>query len=394
MAASGAAGDGELTAIARAESLSSSAQVRAAAIRSLSARGAEAGLFLELARDKKKEVRVAAAAALCRFEGEEAARAAIDVLAKDSEPDLVAAMRASSSGVLAGRLLDRAREEYAIVVQALNSGKRDKKAVDRCLSSLAPLPVLEDSPVLDFLVASCEELRGLPAGEDRNTLLKRCLLSLLASPGGPRRRLLSMRATEDPERIEYRLYASLFSEEPAACFERFRPLIARGKKDPHCAALLEAWRSMNWVTMFNMGLRSESETLKYDIRWREEFCGLDEPGLVCRFDPAGMPTRVMRYLEKKAEDPLGIQDAAHEVLGALARAGSGRVVELCLKAYDKSTSGKAASGNWKLRYAAQATLLSLSSDRARELSKAAEREKDGSKASFLAEIAATLAGKA
>jgi len=386
--------DEELLSLARAEDREVSGPVRAAAIEALSEGGAGEEVFLPLAKDRKKEVRVGAAAALCRFSTEAAAAATAEVAAKDADPKLLSSMRNSASPLLATMLLDRARGEYEAALPGLRAGKGDPKAVDRCLASLSPLPVVEPSPVLDFLLRACDELDSLGAGTARDSLLGQCLARLLSTERGPRQRLLTMRATEAPERLAYRLYASLLSESPSDCYSRFSSLLGKGRKDPRGASLIEAWRSMwGWYDMAKYGLPGFSGVAAYDTRWRDEFCRLDEVELVCRFDPAGMPKAVQRYLEKKAEDPLSCEASIHAVLAALAGAGSGRLVELCLRAYDRSKttgSGRAAYG---LRSAAESVLLSLDVKGADELSRIAAREKDGDRASFLGEMTARLRAK-
>jgi hypothetical protein len=399
LAASGGIDEEGLARLARGTELAVSPQVRAAAIAALAELGLAEGspreeLLLGLAADRKKEVRLAAAAALCRSCGAAAAEAVASAVAQEADPDLARAAGASASPYLAARLLAKAKAELDAALDSLRSGKPDKKAVERCLASLEPLPVREGSPAHGFLFSVCASLDPLAAGPERDMLLDKCLARLLASEGAPRQALLAIPATAGHERLAFRFYASLLEESPVACFQRFAPILAAGRGDPLCAALLDAWRSMtSWLAMSARGLPGFSGVESYDARWREEFCRLDELDLVCRFEGRGMPKNVMRYLEKKAERPGEIADSLEGALRSLARAGSSRCIELCVAAYRQSLAPKQGKA-WMLSNAAEAALAALEPERARELERLAAKEKDQALADFLARAAKRLAGEA
>lgn len=399
LAEAGATDEAELSRLALGAELEASPQVRAAAIEALSARGVGEGspreaLLLELAADRKKEIRLAAAAALCLSRGQAAAEAVAAAVAREGDEALAKAAGASASPQLARLLLERSRAEFEAAFASLGAAKADKKAVARCLAALAPLPVRSGSAALDFLLEACDRLAPLPPGAERKELLEKCLARLLSSEGAPRASLLSMAATEGPEELAFRFFASLQEESPADCFRRFAPALAAGSRDPNCAALLEAWRSMgDWYAMSARGLPGFSGVESYDVRWREEFCRLDELDLVCRFEGRGMQKQVMRYLEKKAERPEEIADSLAQALRCLARAGSGRCAELCLGAYRASLSPKQGR-SWQLRSAAESGLDALGPGAAAELRKLASKQKDQALADFLGQAADRLAAQA
>ncbi|MFB6366692.1 HEAT repeat domain-containing protein [Paenibacillus elgii] len=309
-----------------------SAEVRIAAVDILGDYPEQEDVVLEKSYERKKEIRRAALSALSRLGTGRAADRLFEALMGKDRELAVEPIQACFHPTLTQRILDQAEawlngfdesyvkteavEQLSVAVQCLK-GKNDE-AVRVFLEKLLCSPafmVKETTAVQQYAAQLLLDMQQPESYRFVESLYRRC--------GG--------------KHISYSFQAALHCLSPEEVYDKFEPLIRRGKQQALAKELLHTLHDLTERLALTVYRNTEeSSTVSWDPRWVHLFVDINEEELVCRFvqEP---DTKVADYLLKKVRvAPQLMKSRTISLFIALFKIGHEETPELLMQALEAS----------------------------------------------------------
>lgn len=317
-----------------------SAEVRAAAISRLGVFDEMEPKLLELAGDKKKEIRRAALLALAERGTEPAFAALLAALDGKDEEIAYAPISLCRDARLTARLLAYGEAQRA---RLADTAGKDEAALERLRLAVRVLSGRADDGVTPFAIRLIaepgfkhENLPGIRASAAE------LLLEMESREGAEFLLSLQRQPKPDPLLVPYSFDAALKYWSPEAVYEAFEPYL-KNKRSSLAKSLLHIVYDWTTTQERRLGIdepEAESEAIAWDPRWVKLLVALDEAELVSRL--ATEPDReTILYLAEKAKAAgKRLDEQAALALLALRRLGYDQAPELVMQALEGAAAGK------------------------------------------------------
>lgn len=317
-------------------------EVKVSAIKALKDLPEYEDLLIELADDKKKEIRAAALSALSRMQTDSTVNCLLNAVRGKDRDIAIEPIKLNDAPKMAQMLLEEAEKSLqSIQASDMTSEQAEatvKKQVEYFITVLDCMLGKKEPEIFEFLKKCIELPTNLPQFKINNakdTVIRTAARNILALANEAAYDfLLSSINKYDNLILDYSFEAAIRSKSPEYVFEHYSPLL---KKGPKSFERKEITKVISYYSDFEPEYQIwnyypvHDDEIKWDQRWAKFLLELDEISTGCRLVTKGDTKCIQIMLEKlKKHRKFGDQHLTNLILG-LFQAGYEKVSDAIIE---------------------------------------------------------------